>query len=278
MTDRHQQFLEREFPFSKQDFDTIKQTVYKESGINLNDNKMAMVYSRLARRIRLLKLTSFQEYLNYLQQHKDSEIGFLVDLITTNVTSFFRENHHFEFLSNFCREEFISKDVRRKMKIWSAGCSAGQEPYSIAMTLENLKNVDYEILASDLSTKILAKAMSGVYEEDLVKEIPGYIAKKYFQRGEGENQGLYRIKPKLKSKIQFKQLNLIKDFPFVAEFDVLFCRNVIIYFDKETKVKILKKYHKALKPGGILFLGHSESIHGVNDMFVSCGKTTYKKV
>jgi len=270
-------YLKKEFPFTMKDFNFIRKAVYTESGIKLGTNKMAMVYSRLARRIRTLKLSSFDEYLKYLKQQKEQELDFLVDLITTNVTDFFRESHHFHFLKNDIYMKHLS-DKSRKIKIWSAGCSGGQEPYSIAMTLSDIDSLTFDIFATDLSSTMLQRAQKGIYEEELIKGISESTAKLYFQKGVDENAGLFRIKPHIRNKIHFKRLNLMHEFKFQNEFDYIFCRNVIIYFDKVTKTRILRNYHKALKKDGLLFLGHSESIHGVSDLFSLYEKTTYKKV
>lgn len=273
------EFKGREFEFNDSDFSAIKSAIYDKSGINLTDNKKSMVYARLSKRIRQLNLNTFAEYVSFLSTSSDEKL-LLVDMLTTNVTSFFRENHHFQEVKDNIDELRKVGQLPETLTIWSAGCSSGQEPYSIAITLNQHfgKNSGFKIHATDISPEILGKAQRGVYDINEVKNIDQALLKKYFMKGGGQNSNRAKVKDFLKDNIQFSILNLMEPIHFDCQFDVIFCRNVIIYFDKETKVELLKKYHALLKPNGLLMLGHSENIFGVESYFKSCGKTVFRKV
>lgn len=273
----------REFKFTKSDFNYIKDLVKRNTGINLSDAKQQLVYSRLARRLRSLGLTSFILYTEYLEDNYDKEIVELTNAITTNLTSFFREPHHFEFLAKqFLPEIYKKKFTNRSIRIWSAGCSTGEEPYTIAMTLkENMppgNNWDVKLLATDLDTNVVDKAKSGIYTEERVADIEAKRLKKWFTKGSGAHDGNVRVSDKLRELITFKQLNLMHEWPMKGKFDLIFCRNVVIYFDKPTQKILFDRYADVLQTGGYLIVGHSETLFKVTDRFRLLGKTIYQKV
>ncbi|MCP5335035.1 MAG: protein-glutamate O-methyltransferase CheR [Oceanospirillaceae bacterium] len=262
-----------------EEFKFLAATAYELSGIVLGEQKKELVYSRIARRIRALNLSSFAGYCEYLEQNKATEVSNFINSITTNLTSFFRENHHFEFLESKALDEIRQKHMSdRIIRIWSAGCSTGMEPYSIAMTCLNhmkLAGLDFKILATDLDSEVLAKAKAGIYSMDDVGNIQDKF-KKYFEVSkDGQNA---RMKEQVKDIIQFNRLNLLGDWPMRHKFDVIFCRNVVIYFNKETQKELFSRYAEMLHTGGYLIIGHSESLHGVNERFKPMGRTIYQKV
>lgn len=258
------------FNMNDKDFQTIRKKVYDSIGVNLTDAKRNLVVSRLSRRLRELKLDSFGSYLSYLEGNAQ-ELEILFNRITTGVTKFFRENHHFEFLV----EEFLpgyEENLKKtggefQFRGWSAGCSTGEEPYTLAMVLHHYlstrkKRGSIEILASDINTEVLQKARRGIYKKKEVLDIPYDFLKRYFQLGTGQNEGLLKVKNEISDLISFRQVNLTAthQFPLAKPLTVIFCRNVFIYFNRETQTRLLDAFHQHLIPGGILFLGHSESI------------------
>ena len=267
----------KEFLCTDRDFKDIANLVYNACGIVLGDHKREMVYSRLARRIRALKLNDFKAYLAYLDTHKDQEFDAFINAITTNLTSFFREVHHFEFIKSELIPNLIktNKDTKR-VRIWSAGCSTGEEPYSLAMTLNNAfpSNWDVKILATDLDSNVLEKAQKGVYTAANVNGLDATHLKRWFLKSkDGEH---YKVKDKLRERISFKRLNLLQDWPMKGPFDLILCRNVVIYFDKETKDHLFKRYANILSDHGYLFLGHSESMGKEHSNYKNLGKTMYQ--
>lgn len=271
-------FENKEFAMTDADYRYISQTVYNECGIVLSDQKKDMVYSRIARRIRALKLGSFAQYIQHLETHKEHEFGDFINAITTNLTSFFREPHHFDFLeSRILPEMKRNHSADRRVRVWSAGCSTGMEPYSIAMTLHNKfpSNWDFKILATDLDTNVLETAKNGIYQADSVTGIDEEKLFKYFKRDEAGER--YKVKDALKRSITFKQLNLLNPWPIKGPFDVIFCRNVVIYFDLETKNKLFQRYAELLRPNGYLILGHSETMSREITCFKPLGHTVYQK-
>ncbi|MDA8938968.1 protein-glutamate O-methyltransferase CheR [Pseudoalteromonas marina] len=267
----------KEFLCTDRDFKDIANLVYNACGIVLGDHKREMVYSRLARRIRALKLNDFKAYLAYLDTHKDQEFDAFINAITTNLTSFFREVHHFEFIKSELIPNLIkaNKDTKR-VRIWSAGCSTGEEPYSLAMTLNNSfpSNWDVKILATDLDSNVLEKAQKGVYTAANVNGLDATHLKRWFLKSkDGEN---YKVKDTLRERISFKRLNLLQDWPMKGPFDLILCRNVVIYFDKETKDHLFKRYANILSDHGYLFLGHSESMGKEHSNYKNLGKTMYQ--
>jgi chemotaxis protein methyltransferase CheR len=267
----------KEFLCTDRDFKDIANLVYNACGIVLGDHKREMVYSRLARRIRTLKLNDFKAYLAYLDTHKDQEFDAFINAITTNLTSFFREVHHFEFIKSELIPNLIkaNKDTKR-VRIWSAGCSTGEEPYSLAMTLNNAfpSNWDVKILATDLDSNVLEKAQKGVYTAANVNGLDATHLKRWFLKSkDGEH---YKVKDTLRERISFKRLNLLQDWPMKGPFDLILCRNVVIYFDKETKDHLFKRYANILSDHGYLFLGHSESMGKEHSNYKNLGKTMYQ--
>ncbi|WP_338109465.1 protein-glutamate O-methyltransferase [Pseudomaricurvus alkylphenolicus] len=272
--------MEREFPMSQRDFEHIKQVAYELTGIKLTDHKKNMIYSRLARRIRRRQLGSFRDYCDLISADGSDEITDFINAITTNLTSFFREEHHFDFLvQNVFPELLRHNQGSRRIRIWSAGCSTGEEPYSIAMCLREkmpVESWDIRVLATDLDTDVVAHGKRGVYSADRIDGIVEDRKKRWFLRDSvGEE---VRVKDSLRNLITFKPLNLLQSWPMRGPFDVIFCRNVVIYFDKDTQRTLFDRYADLLAPGGYLFIGHSESLHKVTNRFVSRGRTIYQKV
>ncbi|MFO0708021.1 MAG: protein-glutamate O-methyltransferase [Nitrospira sp.] len=269
-----------EYTISTNEFEQFRTLIYDESGISLSDQKKSLLSSRLSKRLRDLGLTTFTEYFELLTGDPTrEEFTRMLDLISTNKTDFFREPKHFDFLRDQILPEL--EDVKR-IRIWSSACSTGEEPYTIAITLHESVQYpaqwDFQILASDLSTRVLAKAASGTYDEERVRDVPPEIVQRHFLRGRGESAGMIKAKPHLSNIIKFRRLNLMDDtFPIKSPLDLIFCRNVMIYFDRPTQEKLVNKFHRYLRPGGYLFIGHSESLQWVNHPFKSIAPTIYQK-
>ncbi|MEI7429792.1 MAG: CheR family methyltransferase [Betaproteobacteria bacterium] len=266
---------EREFLFTDADFQRVRTLIYKHAGISLAPVKRDMVYSRLARRLRVTGETTFSEYLDALEQADSEEWEGFVNSLTTNLTSFFREEHHFPLFA----EHLKRIGTTRPVKVWCSAASTGEEPYSIAMTvLETFGNkADHvSIVASDLDTNVLATARSGVYPIDRVDKMSPERLKRFFLKGAGSQEGLIRVRPELQKLIEFKHVNLLdSSWQISASLDVIFCRNVMIYFDKPTQYKILSRFAPLMREDGLLFAGHSESFLHAADLFKSRGKTVY---
>jgi chemotaxis protein methyltransferase CheR len=265
----------REFIFTTADFEKVRKLIYDHAGISLAPIKADMVYSRLARRLRALNLSDFGSYLDYLQQDHGSEWETFVNSLTTNLTSFFREAHHFEILTTFLQQQ-----KQRPLRIWCSAASTGEEPYSLAMTACEAFNTltpPVEIVASDIDTNVLATAGRGVYALDRVSKLPVERLRTYFLKGTGAQAGFARIRPELQRLIKFTRINLLDPIPLNGPFDVMFCRNVMIYFDKPTQHAILEKFFPLLRPEGLLFAGHSESFLHASDLFTSLGQTVYER-
>jgi len=270
----------REFRFTVDDFNFLRKLSNDHSGIQVPDERFDMFYSRLSKRVRKLGLIDFNEYCQYLRDYPEQEFTEFINSITTNLTAFFREMHHFDYLRDVVIPEVIKRNKNTKqIRVWSAGCSTGEEPYSIAMIL--LDNVpadwDIKILATDLDTNVLQTAMDGVYSEERVSDLSEEILKRWFMRGKSSQGGLVKVKPSLQKIIQFKKLNLMQDWPMRCQFDFIFCRNVLIYFDRETKALLAKKYAKMLASRSWLFIGHSESLNQLSNEFDLVATTTYRK-
>ncbi len=272
----------REFEFSAKDFKYISDVIADRTGIVLSEAKHDMVYSRLARRLRQLKLTEFSQYLSLIKSGDENEILEFTNAITTNLTSFFREKHHFEYLRNKVLPELKRTKTDRRIRVWSAGCSSGEEPYSIAMTIRDvfprLDGWDIKILATDLDTNMVQRASDGIYTEERVAGLDKAHSKKWVSRGKGEHEGQIRMSKELRDMITFKQLNLMDDWPIRGPFDFMFCRNVVIYFNKETQRELFDRYANLVDEQGHLFIGHSESLHKVCQRFDLIGQTIYQKV
>lgn len=273
-------YREKEFPMTDKDFQRIAGLAGRYTGIVLGDHKRDMVYGRIARRVRKLNLNSFTSYLDYLEANSQQELSNFINVITTNLTSFFRENHHFEYLTDNVLPEVMRKNGQSKrMRIWSAGCSSGQEPYSIAMTLNKFgisSDWDVKILATDLDSEVLTKAKNAIYSSTDVDGLEDSLIKKNFQRNDSKKE--VRVKDKISKYIHFKRLNLLESWPMKGPFDFMFCRNVVIYFDKPTQKVLFNRYADLLNVGGYLFIGHSENLHGISDRFENLGNTIYRKI
>lgn len=270
---------EREFRFTDRDFQRIRQLVGEHTGIALTDVKRQLVYSRLARRLRKLGLDSFAIYCRRLEED-DEELVCLINAITTNHTAFFREAHHFDFLAKELLPRLMHSGQRR-LRIWSAGCSSGQEPYTIAMVLkEHLPTArpwDVKILATDLDSDMIATAEQGVYPLQDIQPVPAPMLKRWFLRGTGAMAERVKVVPELKEWIRFRQLNLMHAWPMQGPFDLIFCRNVTIYFDTPTKVRLFDRFADMLAADGHMIIGHSETLLNISDRFELVGKTIYRK-
>lgn len=277
---------DKEFLYTDKDFHFLSQLVTSHAGITLPDGKKQLLYSRLIRRLRELGLSSFSEYCDILNNNLDDEFPRFINAITTNVTHFFRENHHFEFLKDIILPEIIKKNqvnAKPRLRIWSAGCSTGEEPYSIAIVVReripDLHRWNAKILATDLDTDVLQKARHGFYTMERIKEVNKDRMYKWFREVNNENgQPLYEIKSNLREIIAFRQLNLMDKWPMSGKFDVIFCRNVTIYFDKKTRTDLINRFADILTPDGYLILGHSESLYGITTRFTFLGKNMHKKI
>jgi len=269
----------REFEYSRKDFERITNIIYKVSGISLSERKEDMVYSRLARRLRKVGLTTFDDYLNFVSKDSDEQKAF-VNSLTTNLTHFFREEHHFDYLNDVLFPEIFSKFDRR-IRIWSAGCSTGEEPYTLAMVWEHLKNrprnIDFKILATDLDTNVIETGKDGIYSNDKLAPVSQEYMK-WFSQTDVCTSNQKQVDEQLKQYIHFKQLNLMQEWPFKGPFQLIICRNVLIYFDKPTQEKLIKRYYDLLEPGGCLILGHSESLGNNRALFDNLGKTIFRKL
>jgi chemotaxis protein methyltransferase CheR len=271
---------EREFKFTVDDFNFLRKLSNEHSGIQVPDERFDMFYSRLSKRVRKLGLSNFKEYCQYLTQHSDVEFTEFINAITTNLTAFFRENHHFEYLRDVVIPEVLIRNkVSRQIKVWSAGCSTGEEPYSLAITLMEIVPADWDIkiLATDLDTNVLQTALEGVYTEERISGISDERLKRWFMRGKSAQLGQVKVRSEIQQLIQFKQLNLMKEWPMKCHFDFIFCRNVLIYFDRETKTKLANRYAEMLSSQSWLFIGHSESLNQLSSDFSLVACTTYRK-
>ena len=260
---------------SDDEFARAAAMAYKLSGIVIKDHKREMMQSRLARRLRALKIDGYSAYLDYVDDEKGrDEIGEFVNVVTTNLTSFFREKHHFEHLRDAILNPMVASGASR-IRIWSAACSSGEEPYSIAMTVKNSKAAnmhDLRILATDLDTNMLSRAREGVYPTERLAQAPrGMVSAATVTKGDKVT-----FRPEIRSMITFNQLNLLHNWPMRGPFDVVFCRNVLIYFDLDVKRRIIDRIARLIRPGGALYLGHSESLLGSHPHLCSEGRTIYR--
>jgi len=268
------------YPLSDKDFKYISSIVYEYAKINLTEKKRALIISRLSKRIRALKMTSFTEYTDYLKSDPGGkEFQTMVDSLSTNYSQFFREPHHFDFLKN----TILTSYQRGELCIWSAASSTGQEVFSILMTIkeyahQNNKKIHHKLFASDISRQVLHKASSGMYDLQDVKNIPRPLIEKYFLKGSGEKSNLVKVKKDLIRDIKFFRLNLDDKSYQLPQMDVIFLRNAIIYFDQPTKIELINRLHRYIKPGGYLIIGHSESLSGISEKFKLIGKTIYKRI
>lgn len=268
-----------ELEYQEQDFQRIRSMIFEHAGIYLHEGKRAMVFNRLSKRLRQTQQRSFAQYLDALDQSSDSpEWEFFINALTTNLTAFFRESHHFEML----REMLSAKPASQPWSVWSCATASGEEAYSIAITAANTlpkATESVRIIASDINTQTLARASQGIYPLSKVQHLGEDILRHYFQRGTGERQGLVRIQPWLTQWIAFAQINLQSHtWPGqVAQLNAIFCRNVLIYFQEATQRRVLERLHNALAPDGYLFMGHAEHLGKHEDLFRPVGKTVYAK-
>jgi chemotaxis protein methyltransferase CheR len=275
----------REFPFSEADFDRVRTLVKERAGIDLGASKRSLVYGRLARRLRVLGVPTFAAYIELVEDADSDEAGRFVNAITTNVTEFFRENHHFDLLARTVLPAIWARTgpSARRVRLWSAGCSTGEEPYSLAMVVrENPPPAssgpwDVKILATDLDTDVLAEARAGLYRAERLKKVGAARLARFFAPVVGQ-PGKFQASEALRSLITFKPLNLLEPWPMQGTFDLIVCRNVVIYFDDPTKRALVQRYRDRLAEGGYLFLGHSESLVGATTGFEPRGRTTYRKL
>ena len=274
-----------EFPYTETDFRQIAGMIYDEAGIFLPETKMNLVYSRLARRLRTLKMRSFHDYILYVRSDRGrEERRHLTNALTTNLTHFFREPHHFKTISAELAQEALTKTARGgRYRIWSAGCSTGEEPYSMAISLlsvvPELLDRDVKILATDIDSEAVDKAIKGAYDKEIINPVEPALRHRFFETGWGPNADRYVVNDQLRSMVSFKTLNLMTPWPMRFPFDAIMCRNVVIYFDEQTKSVLWQRFADQLAPGGWLFIGHSERVHGgARDCFDAAGLTTYRKV
>ncbi len=271
------------------EFNYIKDLVYEKAGIFLPPHKKIMVQSRLNSRLRANSLSNFKDYVGKLKNDKsfyEKEVLEVINKITTNKTDFFRENHHFEYLTKTffpAKEKSLQNSPQKKIRIWSSACSTGEEPYSIAITAEeyfkNKRNFEVKIIASDIDTNVIETAKKGIYKPDRLETVSDEFKKKYFSKI-NEKNGLfdYEVSQSLKNLIEFKKINLLEaPYPFREKLDIIFCRNVIIYFDKPTQKRLFSNFYSILADDGIMVIGHSETLFGISDNFGFLGQTIYKK-
>jgi chemotaxis protein methyltransferase CheR len=261
-------------PFTQEEFKRFCDFIYNNAGINLTEKKYSLVNNRLRKRVRFYEFNSYNEYFDWVVNTEEGkhELENLINQITTNVSSFFREPKQLKIFYETILPDLAEK--QSSLKIWSAGCSTGEEPYTIAMILLKFGKLDFEILATDLSTKVLRQAQQGIYTEENVKSIDPATLKKFFMHQPNSKE--FKVISEVKKNVKFAQLNLIED-KYYNNIDMIFCRNVIIYFDRPTKDKVMKGFHSSLKPGGTLFLGHSESLFN-NPLFKFYKPSIYLKV
>ncbi|MCP4522007.1 MAG: chemotaxis protein CheR [Cytophagales bacterium] len=265
---------------SREKFLKLSKFIYDNYGIKMPDNKQIMLEGRLHKRLKVNNIPTLDEYCDFVFSEKGQQIELIhmIDVVTTNKTDFFREPHHFDFL-----KKYLDTYTPPLLKIWSAGCSSGEEPYTLSMVLQEYKQTrpqfDFSILATDLSTRILKQAITAVYSEKTVEVIPLALKQKYLLKSKDRKNPTVRINKILRQKISFQRINFMdKEYAVVGDFDVVFCRNVLIYFDKQTQESVINKLCSKLKPNGFLFLGHSESISGLNVPLKQLEPTVYQKI
>jgi chemotaxis protein methyltransferase CheR len=269
------------FQLTSADFDRIRELVRQHTGIALSDAKRQLVYGRLSRRLRALKLSNFKDYIVLLERGEPAEIEEFTNAVTTNLTSFFREPHHFEFLARELLPTLVARDPgARRLRIWCCAASTGEEPYSLAMVLREAQSLlngwDAKLLATDLDSNVLTRGMTGLYAGERFQTMTAARRARWFDEAGGDPPK-YQAHADLRSLITFKQLNLMHDWPMKGPFDAIFCRNVIIYFDKDTQRMLFERMARLQRPGDYLFLGHSESLYRVSDKYDLIGKTIYRR-
>jgi len=273
----------QDFALSNAEFDRLRALVREHTGIALSDAKRQLVYGRLARRLRALKFESFGQYIELIERGEPGELEEFVNAVTTNLTSFFREPHHFDYLGREMLPALVSRGHgASRLRIWCCAASTGEEPYSIAMVLreaqDRLAGWDVKMLATDLDSNVLAAGAAGVYADERLKGMDPARVARFFDKGSGAQAGKFRAREELRKLITFKQLNLMNDWPVRGPFDAIFCRNVIIYFDKATQRTLFERLAALQRPGDLLFLGHSESLHRVSERYELIGRTIYRRL
>ena len=276
------QRLGADFKLTDAEFNRIRELVREHTGIALSEAKRQLVYGRLARRLRALKLGNFADYIKLLERGEPAELEEFTNAVTTNLTSFFREPHHFEYLANEALPAIVAGDSgMRRLRIWCCAASTGEEPYSISIVLREcaalLTGWDAKLLATDLDSAVLAHGNAGVYGEERFEKMSAARVRKFFSPEPGSDEGQLRAHDELRSLITFKQLNLMHEWPMRGPFDAIFCRNVVIYFDKATQRTLFERMAKLQRPGSYLFLGHSESLYRVSECYDLIGKTIYRR-
>ncbi len=271
------------YEFTDKDFERLRELVYRHTGIRMADNRRDLIYGRLSKRLRILGITRFSDYCRLIEDGYEEELESFRNAVTTNLTAFFREAHHFDYLAQTLLPELLArKNTERKLRIWSAGCSSGEEPYTLAMvlreTIPDPHNWDIRILATDLDSNVLKRAEAGVYELQGVQRVLGTRLKRWCLRGKGALEGKVKVKPVLREMIRFRKLNLMEAWPIKGRMDFIFCRNVLIYFDKPTQKKLFERFAGVLGEDGHLFIGHSESPLDLTDRFELIGKSIYRRV
>lgn len=267
----------------RREFEALAEFIYGEVGIKLPEVKKTMLEARLQKRLRALGMRRFEDYCTLLfsDDGRESELKHCIDVVTTNTTDFFREPKHFEILVNQVIPHWKAMRKPGPFRIWSAGCSYGMEPYTLAMVLDDFAakhpGFDFTILATDISTQALKGAVNAVYELDKIAPVPGYMKSKYLLKSKNKAAGLVRIVPELRARVEFARLNFMHDFALDHPMNVIFCRNVVIYFDRPTQERLFQKFCHKLAPGGNLFIGHSESITGMDLPLKQIAPTVYQK-
>lgn len=268
------------------EFEKLSAFIYKQIGISMSSVKKTMLQARLQKRLRQLDMTSFKTYCDYLfsSEGMRDELGPLINVVTTNKTDFFREPHHFEFLAQIAIPQFTRDGslFHRPFRVWSSACSSGEEPYTLAMVLseyqEHYGDFSWSVLGTDISTRVLDKAVTGVYPEEEITPVPHHMRSKYLLRSKNRDKRLVKISSTLQNKVSFKHLNLMDpEYGIKGLFEAIFCRNVIIYFDKKTQETLIKKLYRYLVPGGYIFFGHAESINGIDLPLEPVATTVYRK-
>jgi chemotaxis protein methyltransferase CheR len=272
---------------SERDFRRLSETISSECGIKMPGSKKIMLEARLRKRLKALNIESYKNYCNYLfsPHGMKHELLQMIDVVTTNKTDFFREGRHFDYLITTVIPDLTVKynaGIVKKLLVWSAGCSTGEEPYTIAMLLnefrERREDFNFEIVATDISTRALRKAAQGIYEKDRVETVPAVLRKKYLMRSKDKEKSLVRIIPELRQTVTFRRLNFMStDYEFGDRIDIIFCRNVFIYFNRQTQESLLRRFYDHLVPGGYLFMGHCETLSQMKVPLVSVGSMIYRK-
>ena len=268
----------------QKDFETFRSYLYAELGLSIAPSKLGMLQARLQKRLRALEMQSFKEYARHLfsESGKASEFPHLADVVTTNTTEFFREAKHFDYLITRLLPQWVADNSGKVFSVWSAGCSSGEEPYTLAMLLsqysDQCRGFNFTVLATDISCAMLEKAIRAVYPDDRIAKIPPEMRKKYLLRSKDPRKELVRIAPEVRSMVRFRRLNFMETFDLGERLEVIFCRNVLIYFDRPTQEKLIRKFCTHLGKGGHLFIGHSESLAGMSLPLKQMAPAIYRKV